>query len=959
MCDIGTNYIKTIKATTLFVVFLFVHSWEQRKLGEVSESYSGGTPSVGIKEYYGGQIPFIRSAEINSETTELFLTEEGLKNSSARLVAVGDILYALYGATSGEVGRAMLKGAINQAILAIKPNKDYDSEYLAQWLRKSKHRIIETYLQGGQGNLSGAIVKELSADFPSLKEQKTIGDFFRQLDNLITLHQRKDFSHFSQILRRKKHSFLPISWEQRKLGDFATKVTEKNTQNTVRETFTNSAEFGVISQRDFFDHDISKADKIDGYYVVENDDFIYNPRISVTAPCGPINRNKLGRKGVMSPLYTVFRIDNIDVLFLEWFFKSSCWYAYMYFNGDSGARSDRFSIKNELFFDMPIPAPNIDEQKHIGMLMETLNNLITLHQRECFYIYKKYLLFLEMQNSHKRNYSWEQRKLGDITQIIMGQSPDGSTYSDFPTDYILVQGNADLENGWVKPRIWTTQKTKYAVAGDLIMSVRAPAGSMGKTAYNVVLGRGVAAIKGNEFIFQVLTKMDLEGFWKKLSAGSTFESLNSDNIINANINLPSNLEQDKIGSIFENIDNLITLHQCESCKKVAAVQSAFARRNLSKWADSWEQRKFEDFFTERNERSGNGEMISVTIGSGIKKFDELNRFDKKPDDLSKYKRVEVGDIAYNSMRMWQGASGYSPYSGILSPAYTVITPKNGVSSRFFAYVLKQPKIIHQFEINSQGLTKDTWNLKFPAFAPIEVVAPLQLAEQEKVSKLLLQLDNLITLHQCKVFYKNIIFKNIKFGDLGTENNTSWEQRKLGEAGTTFTGLSGKTKEDFGHGNAGFVTYMNVFSNPIADLTQYEKVELDSKQAQVKYGDVFFTTSSETPEEVGMSSIWLGKQPNIYLNSFCFGYRPSISTNPYYLGFMLRSASVRKKFILLAQGISRYNISKNKAMEIVVSIPSESEQENVGTFFKEIDNLITLHQRIKIFFTGDYHDKKNK
>ena len=169
----------------------FTDAWEQRKLGEVSESYSGGTPSVGVKEYYGGQIPFIRSAEINSEITELFLTEEGLKNSSARLVAVGDILYALYGATSGEVGRARLKGAINQAILAIKPHTDYDSEYLAQWLRKSKHSIIETYLQGGQGNLSGTIVKELSVDFPSLKEQKAIGDFFRQLDNLITLHQRK------------------------------------------------------------------------------------------------------------------------------------------------------------------------------------------------------------------------------------------------------------------------------------------------------------------------------------------------------------------------------------------------------------------------------------------------------------------------------------------------------------------------------------------------------------------------------------------------------------------------------------------------------------------------------------------------------------------------------------------------------------------------------------------------
>jgi len=168
-------------------------SWEQRKLGEFTISYSGGTPSVGIKEYYNGQIPFIRSAEINSEITELFLTEEGLKNSSARLVDVGDILYALYGATSGEVGRARLKGAVNQAILVIKPHKEYDSEFLTNWLRKSKESIVETYLQGGQGNLSGTIVKELLVCSPSHREQEEIGSFFYNLDNLITLHQRKSF----------------------------------------------------------------------------------------------------------------------------------------------------------------------------------------------------------------------------------------------------------------------------------------------------------------------------------------------------------------------------------------------------------------------------------------------------------------------------------------------------------------------------------------------------------------------------------------------------------------------------------------------------------------------------------------------------------------------------------------------------------------------------------------------
>ena len=361
----------------------FSDTWEQRKVGEVSESYSGGTPSVGVKEYYGGQIPFIRSAEINSEITELFLTEEGLKNSSARLVAVGDILYALYGATSGEVGRARLKGAINQAILAIKPHTDYDSEYLAQWLRKSKHSIIETYLQGGQGNLSGTIVKELSVDFPSLKEQKAIGDFFRQLDNLITLHQRK-----------------------------------------------------------------------------------YE------------------------------KLHNIKKSMLEKMFPK---------NGS-----------------------NVPEIRFKG--------------------------FTE---------AWEQRKLGDVVQITMGQSPDGSTYSDEPSDYILVQGNADLQNGLVCPRIWTTQITKKADAGDLIMSVRAPAGAMGKTAYNAVIGRGVAAIKGNEFIYQLLVKMDADGFWKTLSCGSTFESLNSDNIKNAEVKIPTTAEQIKIGGYFQQLDNLITLHQRE------------------------------------------------------------------------------------------------------------------------------------------------------------------------------------------------------------------------------------------------------------------------------------------------------------------------------------------------------------------------------------------------------------
>ena len=166
------------------------------------------------------------------------------------------------------------------------------------------------------------------------------------------------------------------------------------------------------------------------------------------------------------------------------------------------------------------------------------------------------------------NQTWEQRKLGDICKITMGQSPDGKTYSEKPSDYILVQGNADLKNGWVVPRIWTTHMTKKGDAGDLIMSVRAPAGAMGKTAYDVVLGRGVAAIKGNEFIFQTLVKMDSDRYWKKIAAGSTFESINSDAVKNAELLIPSIQEQTKIGCFFTLLDQTITLHQ----RKVEALQ---------------------------------------------------------------------------------------------------------------------------------------------------------------------------------------------------------------------------------------------------------------------------------------------------------------------------------------------------------------------------------------------------
>ena len=161
----------------------------------------------------------------------------------------------------------------------------------------------------------------------------------------------------------------------------------------------------------------------------------------------------------------------------------------------------------------------------------------------------------------KYNDVWENVKLTEAAPIVMGQSPDSKNYTDNPNDYILVQGNADMQNGRVVPRVWTTQITKLAEKGDLILSVRAPVGDIGKTDYNVVLGRGVAAIKGNEFIFQLLSRMKQFNYWSKLSTGSTFESINSSDIKSTEIYLPSQDEQSAIGSLFRILDDLLASYK--------------------------------------------------------------------------------------------------------------------------------------------------------------------------------------------------------------------------------------------------------------------------------------------------------------------------------------------------------------------------------------------------------------
>ena len=228
-------------------------------------------------------------------------------------------------------------------------------------------------------------------------------------------------------------------------------------------------------------------------------------------------------------------------------------------------------------------------------------------------------------------------------------------------------------------------------------------------------------------------------------------------------------------------------------------------------------------------------------------------------------------------------------------------------------------------------------------------------EQKCIGQFFEKVDKLITLHQRKLEQleqlKNTLLSKM-FPKSGTNIpkirfsgfTDTWKQRKLGSVGTTYTGLSGKTADDFGHGDAHFITYINVFSNPIVNPNLVDSVEIDNKQHEVKIGDVFFTTSSETPGEVGMSSVLKEKHGITYLNSFCFGFRPNVKFDLDYLAYMLRSKHTRKQITLLAQGISRFNISKNKMMDINIYVPTIDEQAKIGACFYSVNKHITIHQR---------------
>ena len=388
----------------------FSNAWEKRKLiyflNVSDQKNSKGTFSKKDVLSVSGEFGIVNQIQFQGRSFA------GVSVKKYGIVEKGDIVYTKsplkrnpFGIIKVNRGQA---GIVSTLYAIYKPRKTVCPSIIDYYFQSDTklNNYLRPLVNKGAKNdmkvknidvLKGLVILPLNLD-----EQKKDIFFLDNITNLIAATQQKisDLEDikvstlrnlFNQTWRIRHYS---DDWKNIKLSDISTKVVEKNVNYQYKAVLTNSAEFGIVNQQDFFDKSIANPKSLSGYYVIHPNDFVYNPRISKLAPVGPIRRNKTGRIGVMSPLYYVFKIDGVDPTFLEYFFKNNGWHRFMYANGDTGARADRFAIKDKVFEQMPIRLPSKDEQEALGTFLKALERLIAefLKRLDDLKKLKKYLL---------------------------------------------------------------------------------------------------------------------------------------------------------------------------------------------------------------------------------------------------------------------------------------------------------------------------------------------------------------------------------------------------------------------------------------------------------------------------------------------------------------------------------------------------------------------------------------
>ena len=431
----------------------FSGAWNTHSIGKIGTFFSGGTPTSSNKDYYSGTIPFIGSGKISSESVKQHITQEALDSSSAKIVNEGDLLYALYGATSGAVALSKINGAINQAVLCIRTNEN--KFFLKTWLEKNKERILGTYLQGGQGNLSAQIVKSLKLNLPTKPEQQKIAAFLTVVDNKIEQLSKKQEllgeykkglmqQIFSQAIRFQADdgSTFP-DWEEQKVGSFMVERNKKSPKSEAYPLMSFVARKGVTEKGERYNREFLVNDEGGKKYKqTEYGDFIYS---SNNLETGSIGLNKYGA-ATISPVYSIFQItDTCNYEFVSSFLVTKS-FIHKMVRFRQGVVYGQWRIHESDFLKIQVELPSLEEQTKIASFLSSIDSKIEQLSKKQALLgeYKKGLMqqifsqairFKADDGSDFPN--WEEKKLGDILDY------------EQPTNYIV--DSTEYDNSFDMP----------------------------------------------------------------------------------------------------------------------------------------------------------------------------------------------------------------------------------------------------------------------------------------------------------------------------------------------------------------------------------------------------------------------------------------------------------------------------------------------------------------------------
>ena len=324
---------------------------------------------------------------------------EGKDNSSEdksnyKVVRKDDMVYNSMRMWQGANGVSNYDGIVSPAYTVLMPIEEIDNRYFAALFKTSN--LINEFRKKSQGltsdtwNLKYPQIRPIRLYIPSLREQHKISAFIDALEERIGKQRqlvdalKKYKKGVIQHIFRSSHTLIKRSqWQQVRLGDIFKKVSRRNTNGKIKNVITNSAEYGLIPQRDFFDKDIAVDGNTSTYYVIEEGDFVYNPRKSNNAPFGPFNRYTLSEQGILSPLYTCLVLQaNINPSYLAWYFKSDAWHRYIYDNGSQGVRHDRVSMTDNLLMGIPVIYPERKIQDNIANTLDLIESRLHLAQNK-------------------------------------------------------------------------------------------------------------------------------------------------------------------------------------------------------------------------------------------------------------------------------------------------------------------------------------------------------------------------------------------------------------------------------------------------------------------------------------------------------------------------------------------------------------------------------------------------